>query len=75
MAVASWAKEKKNSRDAKILARRVLSLDQKNAAARELLGHVEVEGKWYANQKAADAALAEAVPDLTEQVVEAYDAH
>ncbi|MEE9392997.1 MAG: hypothetical protein V3W41_10870 [Planctomycetota bacterium] len=58
--VAEWAAgNKKLAKDSLRIALRILALDQSHAAAREMLGHVQILAVWYRDSKSAQKALAE----------------
>ncbi len=56
--LAEWAaKDSFLASDGKRLARRIVARNPDHAAARAVLGHVKVDGVWYAGKSAADQAV------------------
>lgn len=51
-----WTETFALEREGRRVLRALIKLDEDNARARELLGHVEYDGEWYDSQAKADAA-------------------
>jgi hypothetical protein len=54
-----WARTYGLEREARQVMRRIIELDPDDEAARERLGHVRVDGRWFTSQRKADRYLEE----------------
>ncbi len=50
----SWCVEQKKDKEARATLRQIIKVEPNNQHANELLGYVQVDGKWFPSQKKAD---------------------